>query len=94
MDKKYEIAYIFSTQGEPVEQICQSVRDGLQKLSITIEDENDMGVRDLCYPINKQSNGHYYVFTIRMEPSATHQLEGHYKHNDTVLRHLVIRMEK
>lgn len=95
MEKKYEIAYVFSVDKEgSVEVVRDSVRTELKELRVNIEKENDMGVRDFAYPIRKQESGHYYVLTVSMTPAIAHSLDGHYRHNDAVLRHLVIRLEK
>lgn len=94
MDRQYEIAYIFSTAGQPVGELCEEVRSGFKDLDVSIENENDIGVRDFCYPIRKQTSGHYYVFSVRMAAPVAHQLDGYYKHKDAVLRHLVLHKGK
>lgn len=95
IERKYEIAYIFSAEKEnSVETVRDSVRTELQGLKVEIEGENDIGVRDFAYPIRKQESGHYYVFTVRMPTTVAHSLDGHYRHNEAVLRHLIIRLDK
>lgn len=92
-DKKYEIAYIFSSDEGVMGEARDAVRTGLEELKVKIEDENDIGVKDFKYPIRKQNSGHYYVFTVQMPPAVAHSLDGHYRHNNAVLRHLVLRLE-
>lgn len=92
-DKKYEIAYIFPSDEELMEQTRDAVRAGLEELKVKIEDENDIGMRDFTYPIRKQNSGRYYVFTVQMPPAVAHTLDGYYRHNNAVLRHLVLRLE-
>ena len=91
IDARYEIVYILSVDKVSVEEACQSIRTDFEALHIRIEHEDDMGVRKFTYPIAKNSNGHYYVFTVHMSPETAHALGNHYKHNNTVLRHLIIR---
>lgn len=94
MTKKYELAYIFSIEGETsAESMCDTVRSELQELEIQFEDENNMGVCNFAYPIRKQTSGHYYFFTVRMAPEVAFSLDGRYRHNPAVLRQLVIRLE-
>ena len=94
VDMKYEIAYILSVDKVPIEEACKSIRTDLETLQIKVDRESDMGVRKFTYPIAKESSGHYYVFTVHMSPKTAHALGNHYKHNDTVLRHLILKIGK
>lgn len=52
---------------------------------------NDMGVKKLAYEINKESDGHYYLFNFVVTPSFILELERVLRIEDSVLKYMTIK---
>ena len=89
--RKYEVVYIIDETKEPVSNFCTRIKEGMGKMDVTIVSEEDMGKRIFAYPINKLTEGHYYLFTIDMAPEKVKDLGDLCKHEESVLRHLVVK---
>lgn len=51
----------------------------------------DWGRRQLAYSINKVHKAHYVLMNVECDYQAIEELEGIFRYNDAVLRHLVMR---
>ncbi len=49
------------------------------------------GVKDLAYPIKRETRGAYHYFEVELEPTEVTSLDKALKQNETVLRYLLIR---
>ena len=54
----------------------------------------EWGLRDLAYPIEKQSKGFYSLLRYRSTVRAVEELERTMKLSDGVLRYLTVRLEE
>ena len=54
----------------------------------------DWGRRQLTHSIAKLHKAHYVLMNIECEKSVLDEIQGAFKFNDAVLRHLVIRREE
>lgn len=54
---------------------------------------DDWGVKPLSYPIKKQSEALYFLFTLTLEPFEISPLDESLRRNENVLRHLLVRGE-
>ena len=59
--------------------------------SSTLDGFDDWGVRKLAYPINKEADGHYILFSFTSDTEFPAELDRIYKITDGVLRSLIIR---
>ena len=53
-----------------------------------------MGQRPLAYPIKKAVQAHYYVYYVTMEPEKAHQTENKVRHQEELLRFLMVRRDE
>ncbi|MGH2537434.1 MAG: 30S ribosomal protein S6 [Candidatus Promineifilaceae bacterium] len=51
------------------------------------------GLRQLAYPISKETEGYYVFVQAQMEPTQVAELERNMQFVDDILRHLVVRHE-
>ena len=91
--RTYEAVCVFRPEDEAFNTGRDAVRTELQSLGATITKEDDMGRRTLAYPINKTSQGHYYLFVVEMDPASVQQTEDHLKLKVDMLRFLLVRQE-
>lgn len=52
---------------------------------------DDMGVKKLAYEINKEGEGHYYLFNFVATPDHILELERVLRIDDTVLKYMTIK---
>ena len=56
--------------------------------------EEDWGRRILAYMINDLHKAHYVLLNIECDSSTLREIEGHFRFNDSILRHLIIRRKE
>ena len=56
--------------------------------------EEDWGLRQLAYPIQKRTSGFYYLIEFKAEPSLIADLETQYRRDERVIRFLTFAMDK
>ncbi|HFU74098.1 MAG TPA: 30S ribosomal protein S6 [Helicobacteraceae bacterium] len=54
---------------------------------------NDMGMRKLAYPIDKNERGFYSVIYFKGEPSSINEIERRYRINEELLRFVTIKYD-
>ena len=58
--RKYEVTFIFRTEEDRMSAAKEAVKSILEKKSVKILKEEDLGERTLAYEIKKQSRGRYF----------------------------------
>lgn len=91
--RMYEAMCVFRPEDEVFNRGKDEVRNELKALSANIVREEDMGQRQLAYPIDKQVQGHYYYYVVEMDQADAHRTEEQLKHKDTLLRFMLVRQE-
>ena len=56
--------------------------------------EEDWGLRQLAYPIQKKTTGFYYLIEFKAEPSLIARLETQYRRDERIMRFLTFAMDK
>ena len=83
--KKYEIMYILKANLEDAQR-----KDSLlTNEGAKVTNVNEWGLRDLAYPIKKETKGYYVVIKVECEPNATKEFDRKTKINNNVLRYLI-----
>jgi len=94
MTRKYEIAFLLR-EGETVEPTVERVKSYLKKANLELLKEDNMGVRDLAYEINKTRErfrkAYYYFMNTEGPATAVAAFEEAIKYDQDVIRHLVTR---
>jgi len=91
--KKYEIMYILKADLDDASRKAEieKLHGYLTKGGATIDKVNEWGVKDLAYPIKKQTKGYYVVIKISCESAdATKEFDRLQKIDNAVLRTLII----
>ena len=86
--RKYEVTFIFRAESDKLEQGKTFVKDVLTKASA-----NFLGERTLAYEIKKQTKGHYYYFTLEMNPAVLDSVEKEIRLNSDVLKFLFVKLD-
>ncbi|HPC38641.1 MAG: 30S ribosomal protein S6 [Spirochaetota bacterium] len=92
MQKKYELLIIYSTkEKKDVNLMKNSSREKIEAHNFTILSEQEMGNRNLAYPINKQKEGFYQIFYIspKNEKPEVNELLKDFRRDPDILRPLI-----
>lgn len=95
--RQYETTFIINPtlSGDEIKQTAQMYVDFLKQEGGEIVHVEDMGVKQLAYPIQKRSSGAYY-FVEYKAPSGDviNKMELAFRRDDNVLRYLTIKVDK
>lgn len=92
--RHYEICFlVHPDQSEQVPAMLERYRNMIEEKQGSIHRLEDWGRRQLAYPIAKLHKAHYVLMNIECDNETLNELEGAFKFNDAVLRHLTIRRQ-
>lgn len=92
--RHYEICFlVHPDQSEQVPAMLERYRSLIEGGGGTIHRLEDWGRRQLAYPISKLHKAHYVLLNIECNAETLTELEGVFRFNDAVLRHLSIRRQ-
>lgn len=92
---KYEIMFIVRPDMEEAEikNTAEEAKKVLTDKNATIVEEKAMGQRELAYEINKFSTGYYYLFVVEANTEAVKEFDRVARINESLLRHLIVKVE-
>ena len=89
--RHYEICFlVHPDQSEQVPAMLERYRTLVEGNNGAIHRLEDWGRRQLAYPIAKLHKAHYVLMNIECDAATLAELEGIFRFNDAVLRHLTI----
>lgn len=93
--RHYEICFlVHPDQSEQVPAMLDRYRSVIEGRGGHIHRLEDWGRRQLAFPIVKLHKAHYILMNIECDGETLAELEGMFKFNDAVLRHLTIRRQE
>jgi len=95
--RTYEVTFIVDPvlSTDEIKSTAQNYVDHLKSENCEIVDLQDIGLRQLAYPINKRSTGIYYSLEFQSETGEiVKKLELALKRDERVIRHLLIKLDK
>lgn len=60
----------------------------------SVQHEEHMGMKELAYPIERQTTGDYHMYQFQADNSAVADIDRDLRLDDKVLRHLIVVDEK
>ena len=92
--RHYEICFlVHPDQSEQVPAMLERYRSMIEEKGGSIHRLEDWGRRQLAYPIAKLHKAHYVLMNVECDGETLSELEGVFRFNDAVLRHLTIRRQ-
>jgi len=89
--RHYEICFlVHPDQSEQVPAMLERYRSLVEGANGKIHRVEDWGRRQLAYPIAKLHKAHYVLMNIECDSATLAELEGIFRFNDAVLRHLTV----
>jgi len=93
--RHYEICFlVHPDQSEQVPAMLERYRSMIEEKGGSIHRLEDWGRRQLAYPVVKLHKAHYVLMNIECDNETLSELEGVFRFNDAVLRHLTIRRQE
>lgn len=93
--RHYEICFlVHPDQSEQVPAMLERYRNLIEEKNGSIHRLEDWGRRQLSYPVAKLHKAHYVLMNIECDSETLEELEGVFRFNDAVLRHLTIRRQE
>ena len=93
--RHYEICFlVHPDQSEQVPAMLERYRNLIEEKNGSIHRLEDWGRRQLAYPVAKLHKAHYVLMNIECDSETLAELEGVFRFNDAVLRHLTIRRQE
>ncbi|MBE6157680.1 MAG: 30S ribosomal protein S6 [Firmicutes bacterium] len=92
---KYEVMFIVRPDMEEAEikKTAEDMKKVLTDKKAKIVEEKAMGQRELAYEINKFKTGYYYLYVVEANADAISEFDRVVRINESLLRHLVVRVE-
>jgi small subunit ribosomal protein S6 len=93
--RHFEICFlVHPDQSEQVPAMLERYRNLIESRSGKVHRLEDWGRRQLAFPIAKLHKAHYILINIECDNETLAELEGAFRFNDAVLRHLTIRRQE
>ena len=94
--RTYEVMYIIDPEvpADRVEKLNDAVGKVIEKEGGTVVRMDDIGRKQLAYPIEKKTEGHYVLFEIDGSGQEIAELERRMRVNDMILRFITIRVDE
>src|SRR5688572_29366850 len=96
MNRKYELVYVVSPDAteEQVTELHTQVEGIVSRMGGTIEKTENWGRRKLAYEIGRHKEGTYVLELINGSGDLLKEIDRRLKVFDTVIRHLVVRIDE
>ena len=95
-NRTYEVMYIVNpeTEVEKIEKLNDAVGKLIEKEGGVIVRMDDIGIRNLAYPIGKKKEGHYVLFEVDGTGQEIAELERRMRVNDMIMRYITVRVDE
>lgn len=95
-NRTYEVMYIIDpdTSGEKIEKLNEAVGKLIEKEGGEVVRMDNIGIRNLAYPIQKKKEGHYVLFEVDGTGQEILELERRMRVNDMIMRYMTVRVDE
>ena len=92
---KYEMMFIVRPDMEEAEirKTAENMKKVLTDANAKVVEEKAMGQRELAYEINKFTTGYYFLFVVEAKKKKKKEFNRVARINESLLRHLIVRVE-
>lgn len=93
--RHYETVFIISPvlSSDETKEAIHKYRSFLKERNATIEHEEEMGLKQLAYPIKHKKNGVYHLIEFTSAPELIKELEVIYSRDEKILRFLTFALD-
>jgi small subunit ribosomal protein S6 len=80
-------------EGDESDGVINDIEDLISRNNGKMTKVEPWGLRKLAYPIKKQQEGRYFLMEFDLEPQNITEMERVLKLMESVIRHLIVRLE-
>ena len=93
--RHYETLFILkpTLSDEEKAAIVENVKNVITQKGGEVVAVDNIGIRQLAYPINKFERGHYYIVYYKAPAEAVLELERQMRYNEEILRFMSVKYE-
>ena len=93
--RNYEIMFIVrpTLTEEEIKAVAENFQNVLTNNGANVTNFKEMGQRELAYEINKFTTGYYFLFVVEANSEAEKEFNRVARINESLLRHLIVRVE-
>ncbi|GAB6044410.1 hypothetical protein JCM11957_00080 [Caminibacter profundus] len=73
--------------------VIENVKKVIEQFNGEVVAVDNIGVRELAYPIAKFERGHYYIIYYKAPANAVIELERQLRYNEDILRFMTVKYE-
>jgi small subunit ribosomal protein S6 len=95
-NRTYEVMYIINpeTSADKIEKLNEAVGKLIEKEGGEVVRMDNIGIRNLAYPIQKKYEGHYVLFEVDGSGQEIAELERRMRVNDMIMRYITVRVDE
>lgn len=95
-NRTYEVMYIVDPEAasDKIVKLNEAVGKLIEKEGGTVVRMDDIGRRQLAYPINKKNEGYYVLFEVEGTGQEIAELERRMRVNDLIVRYMTVRVDE
>ncbi|MGB2954395.1 MAG: 30S ribosomal protein S6 [Anaerolineales bacterium] len=95
MMRDYELVIIVTPEfeEEATADVVEKVKSWITDTGGSIESFEEWGRQKLSYLIRKHKEGQYFLFNLKLDPSAVASLEHNFSLQESILRFLIINRD-
>lgn len=95
-NRTYEVMYIVDpdTEVEKIGKLNDAVGKLIEKEGGEVVRMDDIGMKNLAYPIQKKKEGHYVLFEVNGSGQEIAELERRMRVNDMIMRYITVRVDE
>lgn len=94
--RAYELVIIISPELEEAgtAELVDKIKSWITDTGGSIESSEDWGRKRFSYLIRNHKEGQYFLFNLKLDPSAVVTLERNFRLQETILRFLITAQEE
>jgi small subunit ribosomal protein S6 len=94
--RTYEVMFIVDakTTDEDITRLNENLLQVITDQGGSVTKQENMGRRQLAYPIGRQTEGHYVLFEVDGSGREIAELERRMRVNDQVIRYITVRVDE
>lgn len=93
---KYEILFIVrpDLEEKAIKDIASNLEKALVDNGAKVLSSKELGQKELAYEIKKQKSGYYFLINVESGVNAINEFDRLALINESVIRHLIIKLDK
>jgi small subunit ribosomal protein S6 len=93
--RHYEVVLLVRTdRSDQLQAMLKRYQDLVEKNNGNVHRLEDIGRLQLAYNIQDMHKAHYVLINIECDDQTLSEIESSFKFNDSIIRHLIVRMNK